>query len=286
MQPAKSPDFVSQQIIDSRYLFLDLSTRPRRGFAVTCAGREACEPDYRLERDGFHYHAIEFVHSGSLELSWGDEVRQLEPGSVFNYDLESQFTLKALSREAPIKYFMDFTGSDAAQLIGQCGLTYGSPLVVSPQHGLRELFDQLVDCSRHPTHVAQEMADLLARLILLRIRQDGRMAAPAYKDSYVTYARCRDYIREHFKCLRSMDTVAEACHLDRAYLSRLFKKHSSESPYQFLTRMKMESAAELLRYRNLPVKAVSAELGYEDPFHFSRVFKKTYGLAPKHFAKA
>lgn len=286
MRSSQSPDFVSQQVIESRYLFLDLSVKPRSGFAVTCAGREACEPDYRIERDGFHYHAIEFVRSGSVELSSGGEVYRLESGSVFAYNPDSKFTLKACGEEAPVKYFVDFAGNDAAQLISACGLRDGSPLVVSPQQELRELFDQLVDCNRHPTHVAQEMADLLSRLILLRIRQDGRVAGPVHKDSYATFARCRDYMREHFKQLRSMDTVAGACHLDRAYLSRLFKKHSGESPYQFLTRMKMESAAELLRYRSLPVKAVAAELGYDDPFHFSRVFKKTFGLAPQHFAKA
>ena len=159
----------------------------------------------------------------------------------------------------------------------------GQPQVVTPIRWARELLDQILDCRRYPQSAAKEMGAQLTRLFLLRVSQDARPDSLPKKDSFFTYQRCRDYVRENFRTLKSMDELSEACHIDPAYLSRLFKKHSGESPYQLLIRFKMEYAAELLRYRNYSVKAAAAELGYEDPFHFSRVFKKVLGSSPRNF---
>ncbi|MDP4643136.1 MAG: AraC family transcriptional regulator [Opitutales bacterium] len=285
MKAANQPDFVSSQVEASRYVFLDLAMKAQRSFTVTCAGREECAPDYRLTRNGFHYYAVECVVAGKVELTWDGVVHTLGAGSVFAYHLDSQFSLRAIGAERLVKYFLDFSGDEALRLLRASGLIPGSPLVVSPLGGLRELFDQVLDCNRHASKAAQEMGNMLGRLILMRIGEDGRVASPVRKDSHITYSRCRDYIREHFKSLRTMEVVSGACHVDRAYLSRVFKKHAGESPYQFLIRLKMEYAAELLRYRQLPVKVVASELGYEDPFHFSRVFKKTFGLSPQNFMR-
>ena len=66
-----APAFISRQVVRSRYLFVDLAPPTRTAFAVTCAGREECTPDYRIRRDGFQYHAIELILSGNWELQTG-----------------------------------------------------------------------------------------------------------------------------------------------------------------------------------------------------------------------
>ena len=46
--------------------------------------------------------------------------------------------------------------------------------------------------------------------------------------------------------LNSLDQVARECHVDRAYLCRLFRRYDRQTPYRFLTRQKMHLAAERL----------------------------------------
>lgn len=278
-----SPDFVSEQVVSSRYLFLDLALSPAAELMLSCAGREKCESDYFLTRNGFHCHAVELVLSGQWILEHEGQSYELGPGSVFAYRPDTCFTLKASGSGVFSKYFVDFFGDEAERLLAMSGLTIGQPQVVTPIRWVRELLDQILDCRRYPQSVAKEMGAQLTRLFLMRVLQDGRPDSLPKKDSFFTYQRCRDYIREHFKELMGMDELSKACHIDPSYLSRLFKKHSGESPYQLLIRFKMEYAAELLRYRNYSVKAAAAELGYEDPFHFSRVFKKVLGSSPRHF---
>lgn len=280
-----SPDFVSKQVSLSRYLFLDMAPAASERFVLTCAGREECSIDYELERKGFEYYAVEFVISGKLLLEHGGAVYECGPGTVFAYRPDSEFKLKAIGAEPLVKYFVDFTGKEAAAELRGSGLDACQPLLVLPTRWVQMQFDQILDCNRYPKPVAQEMCTMYTRLLLMRICQDARPHSLPNKDSFETYLRCRDYIRENYKTLMSMQELSEACHLDRAYLSRLYKKHGGERPYQFLVRLKMESAAEQLRNSNLSVKLAAAEVGYEDPFHFSRVFKKTFGLSPQKFVR-
>lgn len=75
----------------------------------------------------------------------------------------------------------------------------------------------------------------------------------------------------------------EHCHIDTSYLCRLFKRFDSQSPYQYLMRLKMNAAAQRLHAPDALVKKVAYELGYADPFHFSRAFKKVFRISPETF---
>ena len=110
----------------------------------------------------------------------------------------------------------------------------------------------------------------------------GQMAAPAY----ATYRRCRDYIEENFACTSSLGEVAMACHVDAAYLCRLFQRFRRQSPSQYLQRLRMNLAADLLQHSGRMVKDIAAELGFSDPYNFSRSVKRAFGITPAKLLKS
>lgn len=103
--------------------------------------------------------------------------------------------------------------------------------------------------------------------------------------AFSTYQSCREFIRNHSLTLKSLEEIAEACHVDEAYLCRLFSRFDDQSPYQYLMQLKMSAAAVRLQGEGKLVKQVAYELGFNDPFHFSRAFKKVFGLSPAAFRK-
>ena len=68
--------------------------------------------------------------------------------------------------------------------------------------------------------------------------------------------------------------------MDGAYLCRLFRRFDHESPYHRLMRLKMSHAAARMQMPGTLGKQIAAELGFDDPYHFSRAFKSVFGLAP------
>jgi AraC-like DNA-binding protein len=83
--------------------------------------------------------------------------------------------------------------------------------------------------------------------------------------------------------LNTQDQVARECHVAPAYLCRLFRRYDHQTCYQYLMRLKLNEATELLQDPGLLVKQVATKLGFTDYFHFSRMFKKVFGLPPEAF---
>ena len=82
-----------------------------------------------------------------------------------------------------------------------------------------------------------------------------------------------------------VEEAARVCHIDPSYLSRLFQRFGHTTPYRFLTKLKMNRAATLLLDQRMFVKEVAEQLGFIDAFHFSRTFKRIYGISPERFIR-
>lgn len=85
----------------------------------------------------------------------------------------------------------------------------------------------------------------------------------------------------HF--LDSIDDIAMQLGMDTRQLRYLFKKHLKESPGQFRLKHKMAAAVAMLAQKQYTVAQIAQELGYSDPFTFSRQFKIYYGQAPTQY---
>ncbi|OXS54023.1 hypothetical protein B1A99_27705 [Cohnella sp. CIP 111063] len=88
------------------------------------------------------------------------------------------------------------------------------------------------------------------------------------------------YMKRHLGEKMTRDQLAEMAGLTPEHFSRIFKKHTGQSPVDYLIRIRVERAEELLRSTPLAIKEVAKQVGIEDPYYFSRVFKRVTGAAP------
>ena len=68
-----------------------------------------------------------------------------------------------------------------------------------------------------------------------------------------------------------------------SYMYRLFYKETHFAPMNYFLHMKIKRACQLLRNTNMKVNQISFKLGFEDPYYFSRIFKKIVGQSPKDY---
>ena len=67
----------------------------------------------------------------------------------------------------------------------------------------------------------------------------------------------------------------------------LFKQATGSTPIDFLNRLRMHRARELIAHTDRDIaKKIAYSLGYQDPFYFSRRFKSAYGVSPAHYREA
>lgn len=95
------------------------------------------------------------------------------------------------------------------------------------------------------------------------------------------------YFEEHYQEEVSLEQVAASMYLSPYYISRIFKSETGEPPIEYLIWLRMEKAKELLENESAKsVQQVAASVGYEDAYHFSKLFKKRYGVSPSQVKKS
>lgn len=94
-----------------------------------------------------------------------------------------------------------------------------------------------------------------------------------------------EYVRDHFAQPLDLGEVAQHVGVSSGYLSALFSRTLGRSFTDFLAACRLEEAEKLLAEPALSVKEVAARVGFENPFYFSRVFRKRNGVSPQQFRR-
>lgn len=127
----------------------------------------------------------------------------------------------------------------------------------------------------------------LVQLLLLIIREQcepmERPKGYAFESANRKYVveQIIDYIEDHYSEKISLDQIAENMYLSPFYVSRIFKSETGNAPIRHLINIRLEKAKELLEggYEG-SIQEVAAQVGYDDAYHFSKLFKKRYGISP------
>ncbi len=142
----------------------------------------------------------------------------------------------------------------------------------SPAIGL--LFRQLLREWSEEHSVNQAKATIYE--ILEKIEKDKKRSV---EDT--AFTRCIEYIDAHY-CEPELDigAVCRVGFISASSLQRSFHMHLGLSPKQYLLKLRMNRALELLTENTLTVKEISFACGFSDEKYFSRVFRQKYGYPP------
>jgi AraC-like DNA-binding protein len=285
MVTEREPEFFSIQIAEARRFCLDLNPPRNVRLAVVCGGIEHCAPDYVVRRSTFPYWGIEFVAQGRGRLTLAGHAHELMAGAVFSYGPGIPIEIVPAGGATLVKYFLDWSGREARMLLERFGPAPGTLIQTSAPNEVVALFDNLIREGLRGAPLSARIVVAILEHLIMKISESAMPAGSADSPAFSTYRRCQRFLEERWQELESLEQAAGLCHVDPAYLCRLFRRFDHQSPYQFLVRLRMTRAGELLLMPGASVKQVAEDLGFADAFHFSRTFKKVMGLPPAQFAR-
>lgn len=92
--------------------------------------------------------------------------------------------------------------------------------------------------------------------------------------------RVTDYVRANLAGDLSISELAAQAGLSSFHFARVFRRETGEAPHQFVSRLRLEEAARLLRATDHTVLQIAIAVGFENASHFSVQFKRDYGVTP------
>ncbi len=253
-------------------------------------GWEQCAPLHSFGPCVRNHYLFHYIISGQGRLESNDQkgaTRKYQLGADQGFLISpGQVNTYYAHESDPWKYvWLEFDGLRVAEHLDQAGLDIVQPVYQpqSPELG-QAVRDSMLYIACHPDQTALHLIghlclflDGLVQSSSSRRRQHGGQLRDFYIQEAVTFME-NNYAREI-----TVEELAGICKLNRSYFSKLFKDNMGCPPQEFLIRLRMAKAAERMQVTSDSIGDVAVMCGYPNQLHFSRAFKKRYGLSPREW---
>ena len=268
-----SPIDLSPQTKNTRYSLL------RKGSTTRWVlGFEECLPDYRIERpSGFTVCTLEFILHGNGTAQSGDQSFPLKAGTFFTYRPGEPIYFHA-DGEPMTKYFLSALTPDIWKHSWFDQIPSGEPRIVPGRLSGPALLERILAPGPVFGYDREAAAESMLEGFGAWLVASGRSPQQARTPDLVE--RAFELLETQFKELESVAAWADRLGVSQSHLCRVFKHHHHKTPYAELTDRKLQHAYRRLSQSHLTVQEVALEVGYDDPFHFSRLFKRRVGFPP------
>ena len=182
-------------------------------------------------------------------------------------------------------YWIHFRGRQAGDYCKLIAHDASNPIFHLYYHeevaaGIEQLYQQMGAVHTYSTLVAS--SGTLGQL-LGTVQMRMRAAEQRSRSAEESIDKSVEFMHRNLSCKLTLRELANIAGMSMNHYGTLFGKRYYSTPIDYFNRLKIQRACELLTTSNLRVSEVGEQLGFPDPYYFSRLFKKIMGVSPRDY---
>ncbi len=241
----------------------------------------------RERRKGSPQHILIYCVKGEGWYHLNDRKHTVKPNQVFVLPANVAHRYGTDDTNPWTIYWLHFTGSQAHHFLNFLHQdTDPSPITVSPQPERFALFDDIlshVEMSYNMDSIVYANTSLARFLATFNNAVYTPNAINPVEDDPIS--QTITYMKENLSQSLKLEELAEIAGMSASHYSAVFREKVQSAPINFFTFLKIQEACRLLENTQIRIKEVAYQIGYSDPYHFSRVFANVMGVSPRDFRK-
>lgn len=282
------PDYAQTapgHIRKARYYYFQTQVDPHAELSVIFGGFEQCASDFEVRRNSYPWYVLEYAVKGFCQLTVNGRPLLLRRGTIAGFTPWDSHHYRCDFQSPMEHHFVVFTGSLAQSLFARSRISEGISLSPQSEEKTESLLNTLLDRGLKGGPHAQSLCACYLKTLLLELAAEAQEEDRRISRAQETYHLCRTCIEENYSRMMLPSEAAQACRINVRYMSRLFKRYHDCTPQEYLMRLKLNKAAILLFSGGQSIQEIARQVGFDDPYHFSRSFKKLYGRSPSQYRK-
>lgn len=224
---------------------------------------------------------FQYTLKGEGEIVIDNQVIRLTPGHAFFVNIPSNHTYY-LPKDSKEWEFIHITlyGEEVWRSYHEIVKDHGNILRLEDTAYPNQLIFKLFDKAVHEEIKDAFESSSFAYTFIMELKRYLLHSTKSSKVFPESISNAVRYMQHHYSNPIILDDIVEASGLSKYYFSRLFQSIMQTSPMNFLTKIRLNKAIELMNDQNLTIEEIALRVGYSNGNYFTKVFKSIIGMSP------
>lgn len=224
---------------------------------------------------------FQYTLQGEGEIIIHDQKIRLKPGYAFFVNIPSDHTYY-LPKDSQEWEFIHITlyGEEVWRSYHEIVKEHGNILRLNDNAYPNQLIFKLFDKAVHEEIKDAFESSSLAYTFMMELKRYLMHANHSNKDIPESISNAVRYIQHNYANPIILDDIVEASGLSKYHFSRLFQSIMQITPMNFLTRIRLNKAIELMKQQDLTIEEIALRVGYSNGNYFTKVFRSIVGVSP------
>lgn len=257
---------------------------------VTCCGTYHLRtvPQFKTTRpNGRSDFQLLYVASGKVYFYFNEKESVAPAGHMILYHPYEEQNYVYFGTDHTQVYWIHFTGNDVEEILEGYNIPLREHSFYAGNSIVYEnLFREIIRELQNRSPQFEELSTLYFQQLLLLVQRNRTEHQHISNHSMVQEIElAKNYFRDHYQESISIEDYANSRHMSTCWFIRSFRTLTGSTPLQYILSIRIANAQTLLEHTQYNITEIAALVGFEDPLHFSHLFKKHIGFSPSEYRK-
>ena len=227
-----------------------------------------------------------YIDSGKATFVFDNEEKTLEKGSLVLYPPQQPQFYYYQKAHKPIVYWIHFSGREVEKTLNHYKINFEENIFfVGISNNLPSIFKQIINELQLGKEKFEEMIFYKLHELLLNINRAMINVSVNSSDTSALIKQAKTYFTENYNQEINITDYASSLNMTSCWFIKKFKEMTGLTPAQYILKIRLNTAKNLLKHSKYNVSEKAASVGYDNAFYFSRIFTKYFGVSPSAFRK-
>ncbi len=244
---------------------------------VNYVGESFCDETFYFQRQCYECHSLEYIISGTGILHINGKTYEPKDDDIFFLAQSSSHEYYCTKESPWHKIYISFEGNLADEFVKNYLI---QDKYVYENTGLHEVFRRIYEISINESYDYRQRNDLILpelMKIFLSIQRSSSVKPLSLAE------KIKSTLDMNLQKKYTVNDLSKKLSYTNNHLINVFQKEYGETPYQYLSKRRVELAKEYLKTSSMSVSEIAEMLCYTDAQYFSTCFKRATGMTPSQY---